>query len=86
LRIDLFTPITLSFRKPSNKASYSIMLFVHWNYNLAMYEVFASDGDIIIAATPASKDTHEPSWKTVHIASFDVMASSYWTGVQSAMK
>jgi hypothetical protein len=48
LRIALFTTIALSFLKPSNKASYSTMLFIHWIYNLAMYEVFTFDavGDL----------------------------------------
>jgi hypothetical protein len=86
LRIALFTPIALSFSKPSNKASYSITLFVHWNYNLTVYEVFTFDLEIITTTAPARKHSHEPSQKIVHITSCDVVAMSYEPGVQSAMK
>jgi hypothetical protein len=85
LRIDLFTPIALSFLKPSRKASYSTMLFAHWNCNLATYKVFTFDSDITKAAAPAPKDPHEPSQKIVHTSS-DVVASPYEPGVQSTMK
>jgi hypothetical protein len=61
LRIDLHTPIALSFLKIRSRALYSAMLFVHRNCNLAAYDVFTLDGDMIIVVAPAPKDPHEPS-------------------------
>jgi hypothetical protein len=57
--------IAFSFLNPRSMASYSSMLFVRWNYNLAAYEVLILDGETIMDAAPAPKDPHEPSQKTV---------------------
>jgi hypothetical protein len=86
LRIAHFTLIDLSFLRPTNKALYYAMLFVHWNCNLAAYEVFTFDGEIITAAPPSPKDPHEPSQKTVQTTSSDVVASSCELRVHSTMK
>jgi hypothetical protein len=64
-KIALLTPIAFSFLSPKSKASYSAILFVHWNCNLASYEVLTFNGETMTAIAPALKDTHEPSQKTI---------------------
>jgi hypothetical protein len=60
-KIAFRTPIAFNFLKPNNKASYYVILFVHWNCSLAAYHVFTLDGETIMVAAPAPKDPHEPS-------------------------
>jgi hypothetical protein len=60
LKIVLLTTIAFSFLNPRSRASYTAILFVHWNCNLATYEVLTLDGETIAAAAPAPKDPHEP--------------------------
>jgi hypothetical protein len=82
----LLTSIVFSFINPRNRALYSTILFMHWNCNLVAYEVLTLDGETMTAAPLAPKDPHEPSKKTIQIASSNWVASSYEPAVQSAIK
>jgi hypothetical protein len=82
----LLTPIAFSFLNPRSRASYSAILFVHWNCNLVAYEVLTLDGETMTAAALALKDPHESSQKIVQTTSFDWIASFREPGVQLAIK
>jgi hypothetical protein len=58
-----------SFDRASMIASYSVLLFVHWNSSLAAYMSLMPDGEIKIGAMLAPTDPHTPSVCTVHIGS-----------------
>ena len=46
-------------------ASYSALLFVHWNSSLATYLSLMPDGEVRIAMIPAPVDPHAPFVCTV---------------------
>jgi hypothetical protein len=50
-------------------ASYSALLFVHWNSSLATYLSFMPDGEVRMAAIHALVAPQAPSVLTVHIGS-----------------
>ena len=50
-------------------ASYSALLFVHWNSSLAAYLNLILDGEVRIAMITAPTDPHAPSMCTVQIGS-----------------
>ena len=58
-----------SFDRASLIASYSALLFVHWNSSLAAYLSLIPDGEVKIAAILAPAYPHAPSVCTVHIGS-----------------
>ena len=58
-----------SFDRASMIASYSTLLFVHWNSSLAAYTSLIPDGEVKIAAIPALAEPHAMSVCTVHIGS-----------------
>ena len=57
------------FDRASMIASYSALLFVHWNSSLTAYLSLIPDGEVKIAAIPAPADPHAPSMCTIHIGS-----------------
>ena len=58
-----------SFHRASMIASYSVLLFVHWNSSLAVYLSLKPGGEVKIVAIPAPADPHALSVCTVHIGS-----------------
>ena len=58
-----------SFDRASMIASYSTLLFVHWNSSLAAYLSLMPDGEVKIAAILAPADPHALSVCIVHIGS-----------------
>jgi hypothetical protein len=64
--VQYWTPIAHSLRRPSNIVSYSAMLLLHlsvsaMNYNRTAYLNLMPEGDISIAASPASEISQAPS-------------------------
>ena len=55
-----------SFDRASMIASYSTLLFMHWNSSLAAYLSLIPNGKVKITAIPAPADPHAPSVCTVH--------------------
>ena len=67
-KVALLMPIAFSFLSPRSIVVYSAILFMHWNCNLAAYEVLTLDGEngeTMIDAALGPKDPHEPSQKVV---------------------
>ena len=58
-----------SFDRANIIASYSVLLFVHWNSSLTAYLSLIPDDEVKIAAIPAPTEPHAPSMCTVHIGS-----------------
>ena len=58
-----------SFDRASMIASYSALLFVHWNSSLAAYTSLIPDGEVKIVGISAPADPHAPSVCTVQIGS-----------------
>ena len=67
--ITRLTESARSFDRASMIASYSTLLFMHWNSSLAAYLSLMLDGEVKIAAIPTLADPHAPSVCTVHIGS-----------------
>ena len=67
--IACLTESARGFDRASMIASYSTLLFVHWNSSLAAYLSLIPDGEVKIAAILAPADPHAPSMCTVHIGS-----------------
>jgi hypothetical protein len=66
LIMHLWTPMARSLWNPKSRASYSVMLFVHLsvsliNYNLVTYPNLIHDGELNMAAAPASTLPQAPS-------------------------
>ena len=58
-----------SFDRANIIASYSVLLFVHWNFRLTAYLSLMPDDEVKIATIPAPAEPHAPSMCTVHIGS-----------------
>ena len=56
--IACLTKSVRSFDRASMIASYSALLFVHWNSSLAAYLSLMLDGEVKIAAIPTLADPH----------------------------
>ena len=54
-----------SFDRSRMIASYSTLLFMHWNSSLVVYLSLIPDGEVRIVVIPAPVDTHPPSVCTI---------------------
>lgn len=82
---NLCIPIALALRRPSNTASYSAILLVHWNSSLTAYLILILDGEVIIAIVLAPMNPQSPSQYMIHSGNC-FSCSGMVDGVQSAMK